>query len=115
MITSIFSDLGTQLRALRKAREMSQPALAKRLGRDRARLSELERDLIGERWGRDRLTLFAEICDALDIEPILVPRSRAAEIRRGIDGTSGTDFHKTVGSSFEELFVDLGDNDEEAA
>jgi hypothetical protein len=47
--------------------------------------------------------------------PILVPRSRAAEIRQDIDGTSGTDFHKPVRSSFEELFVDLGDNDEEAA
>lgn len=112
MATSIFAVLGEQLRALRSARDMSQPALAERLGRNRARISELERDLIGERWGRDRLTLFAEICDALDVVPVLVPKARVSEIRHKIDGTSSVDFHRPVRSAFDELFVDLSDKDE---
>ncbi|MBB5712595.1 helix-turn-helix domain-containing protein [Sphingomonas xinjiangensis] len=113
MTTSIFATLGEQLRAFRHARALSQPELAERLGRNRARISELERDLIGERWGRDRLTLFADICDALDIVPILVPRAQALEIRQRIDVARAINFHEPVRSAFEELFVDLDAEDEE--
>jgi transcriptional regulator with XRE-family HTH domain len=113
MQMSIFAILGEQLRAFRHARSLSQPALAERLGRNRARISELERDLIGERWGRDRLTLFAEICDALDIVPILVPRAQALDIRQRIDVTRTINFYEPVRSAFEELFVDLDAEDEE--
>lgn len=113
MQTSIFSFLGEQLRALRARRNLTQPALAERLGRNRARISELERDLIGERWGRDRLTLFAEICDALDVVPMLVPKARASEIRRMVEGSNTRiDFNQPVRSAFDELFVDLGDDDD---
>ncbi|MCJ8158862.1 helix-turn-helix transcriptional regulator [Sphingomonas sp. LaA6.9] len=92
---------------------MSQPALAQRLGRDRARISELERDLIGGRWGRDRLTLFAEICDALDLVPVLVPRARANAIRRDIEGMQGIDFSQPASSVFDELYVDLSEDEGE--
>lgn len=115
MDMSIFAVLGEQIRTLRNMRDLSQPALAERLGRNRARISELERDLIGERWGRDRLTLFAEICDALDVVPVLVPKARANEIRNKIEGKSGINFHKPVRSAFDELFVDLSDKDEAAS
>ncbi len=113
MFDSIFAILGTQLRAWRSKRGLSQPALAQRLGRDRARISELERDLTGERWGRDRLTLFAETCDALNIVPVLVPRGRASEILRMVESPGGSiDIHQPVRSAFDELFIDLSDDEE---
>ena len=113
MRKDIFPLLGDQLRCWRERRSMSQLGLAQRLGRDRARISELERDLIGGRQGRDRLTLFAEICDALDLVPLLVPRSQASAIRDQVEGTRGIDFNQPVRSTFDELFVDLGEDEEE--
>lgn len=114
MESTSFTLIGEQLRALREKRGFSQPALAHRLGRDRARISELERDLLGGRWGRDRLTLFAEICDALDVVPVLVPRSRVTEVRHLVaDPSAPVDFHRPVSTAFDDLFVDLGDEGEE--
>lgn len=111
----VFSILGEQLRFWRRERRLTQPALAERLGRDRARISELERDLIGGRWGRDRLTLFAELCDALDLVPVLVPRARANDIRNMVGGRSQPHVPQPVRSAFDELFVDLdGDSEEDS-
>jgi transcriptional regulator with XRE-family HTH domain len=59
MSQSIFRSLGTQLKDARLRRRLTQPALAERLGRDRARISELERDLANERIGRDRLSFWS--------------------------------------------------------
>jgi transcriptional regulator with XRE-family HTH domain len=115
MHQSVFSVLGGQLRRWRERRGMSQPALAQRLGRDRARISELERDLIGERWGRDRLTLFAEICDALDVVPVLVPRHLASTILANAEGEKAVDLSRPVPSRFDQLFVDLSDDEDEEA
>ncbi len=113
MDTTIFSTIGEQLRTLRAERGWSQPALAERLGRNRARISELERDLASNRLGRDRLTLFAEICDALDVVPVLAPKARAEEVRQLIGKSTLGDVRTTpVRSSFDELFVDLGDEEE---
>jgi transcriptional regulator with XRE-family HTH domain len=112
-VESIFATLGAQLRSWRAKRKLSQPAVAQRLGRDRARISELERDLIGERWGRDRLTLFAEVCDVLNVVPVLVPRDRAADIRHLVEGTSESRFNRPIRSTFDELFVDLDHQDED--
>ncbi|MCC2978424.1 helix-turn-helix domain-containing protein [Sphingomonas sp. PL-96] len=108
MDDTIFTTLGEQLRGFRIRRGLSQPAIAQRLGRDRARISELERDLLGSRWGRDRLTLLAEMCDALDVVPVLVPRAQAAAVRAGIDGEA-PEARQPAGSAFDELFVDLED------
>lgn len=110
-----FRILGDQLRGWRERRRLTQPALAQRLGRDRARISELERDLRSGRWGRDRLTLFAEACDALDVVPVLVPRGRASAIRAMAGAEEGAEFRKPVRSAFDELFVDLGEEDEKDA
>jgi transcriptional regulator with XRE-family HTH domain len=112
MRDDIFWVLGEQLRSWRNRRRFSQPALAQRLGRDRARISELERDLRTGRWGRDRLTLFAEACDALDVVPVLVPRDRAGDILATVTGASEIDFRQPVRSAFDELFVDLDDEDD---
>lgn len=115
MASTIFSMVGAQLRTLRAERNWSQPALAERTGRDRARISELERDLANNRWGRDRLTLFAEICDALDVVPVLVPKARAAEVLKLIERTKSRSIHAMpVRPAFDELFVDLGDEEEPA-
>jgi len=116
MSQSIFSILGEQLRSWRHKRGLTQPALAQRLGRNRARISELERDLASDRWGRDRLTLFAEICDALDLVPLLVPRVQAGAIRAQIEDRSNTDTeaNQPVRPAFDELFVDLGENEQDS-
>lgn len=109
---TIFPTIGEQLRALRAERGWSQPALAERLGRNRARNSELERDLASNRLGRDRLTLFAEICDALDVAPLLVPRARAEEVRQSVEKSTMRNVRMVpVRSAFDEHFVDLGDED----
>lgn len=113
MSVDVFSLLGEQLRAWRGKRAMTQPELARRLGRDRARISELERDLIGGRWGRDRLTLFAEICDALDLVPVLVPRAQAGAIRERVEGPNSPGFSRPVTSAFDDSFVDLSEDEEE--
>lgn len=113
MEKSIFTVLGEQLLRLRQERDMSQSALAERLGRNRARVSELERDLVGSRWGRDRLTLFAEICDAMDVVPVIVPRAQADAVRRQIEGTKGTESRQPPTRPFDELFVDLSEDGEE--
>ena len=112
-MSMIFEMLGEQLRRVRRARGLSQSGLAQRLGRDRARVSEFERDLSTGRMGRDRLTLFAEICDALDLVPVIVPRARAAEIRALVDSEAGEGrLRRPPSSAFDELFVDLDDDEE---
>lgn len=113
MEISSFTLLGEQLRALREARGFSQPQLAQRVGRDRGRISELERDLLGGRWGRDRLTLFAQVCDALDVVPVLVPRRQVSEVRKMVaDPSAPIDLHRPVTSAFDDLFVDLGEEEQ---
>lgn len=111
---SILSSLGEQLRTARACSNLSQAELAQRVGRSSVRISELERDLRHSRWGRDRLTLLVEICDALGVEPMLVPRARAAEFREyleKVDKVVRPQGEPT--SAFDELFVDLGDDKDE--
>jgi len=109
----ILQTIGAQLRGARRARGLSQAELAMRVGRDRARISEFERELAANRMGRDRLTLFAEICDALDLVPVMAPRARAAELRSLIE-ESGDDRRRspTGPSAFDDLFVDLDDDEQ---
>lgn len=111
MRAPVFPGLGEQLKRARQHRQMTQPALAARVGRDRARISELERDLANNRLGRDRLTLLAEICDALDLVPVLVPRDRAAAVRAEVDGAGPGPAGRSVPrTTFEEVFVDLSED-----
>lgn len=113
MNSSTFASLGRQIRQERLKADMSQRDLASRVGRNAVRISEFERDLLQERWGRDRLTLLAEICDALALDIVLVPRSRAAEVESLVRGTSSSVPQEDVTSAFDELFVDLGDDKDE--
>lgn len=111
MKSTVLHDLGLQLRQARTRRKLTQPALAARLGRDRARISELERDLLNERPGRDRLTLLLEICDALDLQPMLVPKARAAEVRALLaPGPARLPSPQAVSTAFDDVFIDLSDD-----
>jgi len=110
---STFASLGRQIRHERLKAEMSQRELASRVGRNAVRISEFERDLLRDRWGRDRLTLLVEICDALALDIILVPRARAAEIESLVRGASSSIPQEDVTSAFDDLFVDLGEEGEE--
>lgn len=113
-MTPILETIGEQLRRARRSRGLSQAALASRVGRDPARISEFERELAANRMGRDRLTLLVEICDALDLVPVMVPRWRAAEVRALIgEEAAGTAGHGAAPSAFDELFVDLDAGDED--
>src|SRR3546814_18520840 len=98
----IFPILGTQVRNVRHRRLFTQAQWAGGRGRDRGRISELERDLAGERWGRDRLTLFAEACDALDVVPVLVPRGQSKKIQAMIAEQGGISPSQPVHSAFED-------------
>lgn len=113
MSISTFASLGRQIRHERLKAEMSQRELASRVGRNAVRISELERDLLQDRWGRDRLTLLVEICDALALEIVVVPRARAAEIESLVRGTPSSMRQGDVTSAFDDLFVDLGEEGDE--
>jgi transcriptional regulator with XRE-family HTH domain len=107
----IFPSLGAQLRQARKNRKMTQPDLALRLGRSQARISELERDLLNNRLGRDRLTLLVEVLDALDLVPVLVPRSAVSAM--SIPKPDGPVTRlASKGTVFDEVFVDLSDDED---
>lgn len=110
---SNFASLGRQIRQERLKAGMSQRDLASRIGRNAVRISEFERDLLQERWGRDRLTLFVEICDALALDIVLVPHARAAEVETLVRGTPSSMPQGEVASAFDDLFVDLGDDEDE--
>ena len=116
MQPGIFHNLGRQLRAARVARQMTQPQLARRVGRDPARISEIERDLLNGRSGRDRLTLLGEICDALDLRIVLATPAQAEAICLQQPGNERPPRKPSQGSAtgsvFEDLFVDLGDDED---
>lgn len=113
MTFSSFASLGRQIRQERLKADMSQRDLASRVGRNAVRISEFERDLLQDRWGRDRLTLLVEICDALGLDIVLVPRARAAEIESFVRGTPSSMPQGDVTSAFDDLFVDLGEDEHE--
>lgn len=117
MRNDIFPQLGGALKAARRSRGLTQDQLAKRLGREQGRVSELETDLTRGRLGKDRLTLLVEICDALDLVPVLIPRSQVgtqAGKPPPAQGSWAHQTHITPRSTFDEVFVDLGDEDEES-
>lgn len=113
MRQAILRDLGLQLKEARAKRKLTQVALAARLGRDRARISELERDLLNERHGRDRLALLLEICDALHLTPMLVPAAKASEVRTILAPTPArSTLPQAPSTAFDDVFVDLSDDEE---
>lgn len=113
MRTDLYTKMGEALRSRRRARGWSQPDLAGRLGRARARISELEGDLLHARAARDRLNLLVEACDALDLVPILVPRERVSAVERLLTETPSKKIALTPTRAFDDLFVDLSEEGED--
>ncbi len=113
---SLPETLGRHLVVGRKERGLSQREMAKRVQRSPARVAELEADLLQGRGRRDRLNLLLDLCDSLDLVPMLVRRSRVREVEAllGHAGT-GTPAAGTVPRVFDEVFVDLGGGDENGA
>ena len=112
MRSNFLPSLGEAIRAERRRRRLNQADLAARVGRAPARISELERDLRTNRLGKDRLTLLAEICDALDLVMILAPRDHVSE------GAHGSRPQAPIASGaqpsvFDDVFVDLSDDDQD--
>jgi hypothetical protein len=111
MHNDLLRSVGEALRTRRRERGLSQPELARRLGRARARISELEVDLINGRVGRDRLALLAEACDELDLAPVLVPRERLGMILAQLQPGHATPA-PSADRAFDDLFVDLSGEDD---
>ncbi len=105
--------MGEMLRSRRRERGLSQPDLAYRLGRTRSRVTELELDLINGRIGRDRLGLLVEACDALDLTIILAPSDRAQAVQHLLSGGTSQPIAPHSGRAFDDVFVDLAEDDEE--
>jgi len=110
----IFERLADAIKSARLARGLRRADLAARLGRAPARLSEFERDLTNGRLGKDRLTLLVQICDALDLVPVIVPRQRLHEVETLL-GTAQTLLPSSAPpkSTFNEVFVSLSDEDDD--
>jgi hypothetical protein len=111
----IARSLGSHLVEGRKAHGLSQREVAKMVQRSPTRIAELEADLLKERGHRDRLALVIDLCDALDLIPMLVPRSRSGEVERllGRSKTEAPAAATTARQVFNEVFVDLGSDDED--
>jgi transcriptional regulator with XRE-family HTH domain len=114
MRTDFFPTFGEAIRSERRRRGLNQSQLATRVGRATSRISELERDLTTGRLGKDRLTLLAEICDALDLMPVLVPRGQAQRGAQGAPAVINLPDSNPLTSVFDEVFVDISDEPTES-
>jgi len=114
MRDNLLTPLGETLRNRRRERRMTQPMLATRLGRSTPRISELENHLLKGRPGKDRLGLLVEICDVLDLVPVLVPRERIQAIQRHLQGSLPSSTAAAPGRAFDDLFVDLSEDENDA-
>lgn len=106
----ILSPLGTAIRAARRRRGFGQAELAARVGRPVPRISELESGLLRERIGRDRLSLLAEVCDALDLALVALPREALARVEEVVAASPRRAVHPHQASMFDEVFIDLSDD-----
>ena len=109
MRTPVLPPVGWAIRAARRRRDWGQGDLAVRVGRPVSRISELETGLLRDRIGRDRLSLLAEVCDALDLALVAVPREALARVEAVIETSPRRGVSPSPVSVFDELFVDLSD------
>ena len=56
-------------------------------------------------------SLFAELCDTLDLVPVLVPKWRMESVRRLVDDIPAPRHSTEVPRAFDELFIDLDDDE----
>lgn len=91
-------DIIGHLRQVRKAKGLTQAALAQRLGRDQARISAIEKGLVDP-----KLSTLRDLATALEMEIMMVPRERLDEVQRllGLDRPAP----RPVMDVWEELFI----------
>ena len=63
------------------------------------------------RLGKDRLTLLAEICDALDLVPVLVPQQRLMEVQALLGIAASAQSGSTPPKSHEPVLREMGRGD----
>lgn len=79
---SVGATLSQAFRTARKQLGFRQADIAARLDRHTGRIAELENDLEQGRSKRDRLQLFLQMADMLNLVPVLVPKHRVGEVHR---------------------------------
>ncbi|HWU13749.1 MAG TPA: hypothetical protein VN157_07025 [Caulobacter sp.] len=105
----ILPRLGAAIRQARRRRSFGQAELAVRLGRPVPRISELETGLLRGRLGRDRLSLLAEVCDALDLVLVAAPREALHKVEAALADEPVRAVPPNQATVFDEVFVDLSD------
>lgn len=105
--------LAEQIRRRMSERRLTQRALAQSLDRPAPRISELLRGLERSEVRQDRLRLLSDLADALGLELVLAPVEKMEQVRKLLGETGDkimTPHHPP--SVFDELFIDLSDDDE---
>ncbi len=112
--SAISRDLGQALADARRAKGLSQRAVARKVGRTQARVAELETSLKSSQPIRDRLSLLVDLCEALGVVPVLVPRSRTLDVRALIGQAGAAPVHGSDNATgrFDELFIELRDDED---
>ena len=106
--------LSRQIRERLFDREMTQTVLANQVHRSPARISELLRSLDKDVRKQDRLGLLQDIAEVLQMEIALVPRDRSDQVMQalGDSGDAAMSLDPASRSIFDELFIDLGADDD---
>src|SRR5690606_27448506 len=99
---SIGETLSRAFRTARKQLGFRQADVAASLDRNTGRIAELENDLKQGRSKRDRLQLFLEMADVLNLVPVLVPKHRVGEVHRLLNDQAPGELTKQR-SVYEEL------------
>jgi hypothetical protein len=97
-----------QLQQIRHGAGLTFAALASAINRPAPRISEFMNSLAQATPHRDRMTTFIDMCEALSVVPVLVPRERLNEIehligRVTVVRSSGA----PVQDVYDETFIDL--------
>ena len=97
-------------------RGLTQRSLAQSLDRRAPRISELLRGLERSDVKQDRLCLLLDVADVLGLELVLAPSEKMEQVRKLLGETGNTIMtpHHPP-SIFDELFIDLSDDDERPA
>lgn len=107
-------NLSGQIRERLFDREMTQTVLAAWVHRSPARISELLRSLDDDARKQDRLGLLQDIAEVLQMELVLVPREKSDEVMQamGASRDATMSLEPAPPSMFDELFIDLGAEDD---
>lgn len=108
-------NLAGQIRERLFDRELTQAALAARIHRSPARISELLRSLDRDVRKQDRLGLLQDIAEVLQMELVLAPLEKSDQVMQALGpGRDATmSLEPAPPSVFDELFIDLGSEEDD--